>query len=248
LALDGNGEENLSYPAPSLIEFPDGKFGALCLLPSFFTSVVRDEFGITGLVYRELLAGEGAREIYAPVEQALNALESGAIRSEQAADWAADLRRFKPADPILGVIAAYLYDAVGDVENIRRMACYYAMHGEAIPYDIALLAALTARRTEHGFEVDVPAIPARAPKTETERRYSWTYSAMDEITGCVGGLWPWMRQGWTFLDDPTDVSSPLVWSPLIELRAGLMRSRFATLEPNAGRELARLCGLRRVDI
>ena len=171
------GQENLSYPAPSLIEFPDGKFGAICLLPDFFTSVVRDDFGITGLVYRELLAGEGARDINAPVEQALDALETGAIRSEQAADWAADLRRFKHADPVLGVIAAYLYDAVGDVENIRRMASYYAVHGEAVPYDIALLAALTARRTEHGFEVDVPAISARAPRTEMERRHSWTHSA-----------------------------------------------------------------------
>jgi hypothetical protein len=70
---------------------------------------------------------------------------------------------------------------------------------------------------------------------------------MDAIRGLVGGLWPWMRQGWTFLDDPSDTGSPLIIPELVDLRPGLMRSRFATFEADAGLKLAEICGLKRFD-
>jgi hypothetical protein len=45
-------------------------------------------------------------------------------------------------DPLVGVISAYLYDSIGDIDSIRQMAFYYAKAQQAIPYDIALLASL----------------------------------------------------------------------------------------------------------
>jgi len=76
-----------------------------------------------------------------------------------------------------------------------------------------------------------------------EAGQSWTHCHMAAQKGLVAGFWPWMRQGWIFLDDPTDAGSPLVLSGLVGLRAGLMRSRFATLEKDAALTLAHICGL-----
>ena len=48
----------------------------------------------------------------------------------------------------MGVISAYLYDAIGDMKSIRRMASFYAKYSQAIPYDIALLGGLHGQRSE----------------------------------------------------------------------------------------------------
>jgi len=230
----------LGTPAPALVEFSDGRFAAPVVLPGFFVSLARDKYGVTGMLYRNLMA---PREVSAPVEQALADLENGTLRADEATDLAVKLRVWKHADPVLGVISAYLYDSIGDVDSIRRMASFYVQNNQAIPYDIALLGGLTGRRADNGFWVEIPEVKQRKPRTEAEKKESWTYCAMPARKGLVGGLWPWMRQGWVFLDDPTDVGSPIILNGLIDLRSGLMRSRFTTLERDAALELARICGL-----
>jgi len=228
------------WPVPVLIEFGDGRFAASTVLPNLFTSLVRDEYGVTGMLCRDLHA---PRDIVTPTEEALAALDSGSLRADTATDLAVQLRKWKHADPVLGVISAYLYDAIGDIDSIRRMAAFYAQYGEAIPYDVALLGGLTGHRTASGFLVDVPEVQKREPRTNAEAGQSWTHCHMAAQKGLVAGFWPWMRQGWIFLDDPTDAGSPLVLSGLVGLRAGLMRSRFATLEKDAALTLAHICGL-----
>src|ERR1700730_17338308 len=101
------------------------------------------------------------------------------------------------------MISAYLYDASGDSDSIRRMASFYAEYNQAIPYDIALLGGLHGNRTERGFVVEVPEVKERRPRTDAEEQRYWTHCRMEARSGLVGGLWPWMRQGWTFLDDPS---------------------------------------------
>jgi hypothetical protein len=86
----------------------------------------------------------------------------------------------------------------------------------------------------------VPAVPERAARTEAEERHEWTRSATPETAGPVGGLWPWMRQGWMLVDDPADDGSTLVVRPLAELTAHLRPSRFSTFDADGGRQLARL--------
>jgi hypothetical protein len=235
------GSSTLDDPAPALVEFPDKRFAAIVLLPYLFTSVALDDHGVAGLVYQDLLAPPHVGEI---TVEALEALESGSLRGDAATNMATQLRVWKHVDPVLGVISAYLYDAIGDTESILRMASFYAGYGEAIPYDIALLGGLSGFMTERGFLVDVPAVKQRQPRTQMELEKSWTHCATTATQGLVGGLWPWMRQGWAFLDDPSDVESTLILPGLAKLRSGLTRSRFTTFNEEAALKLANFCNLR----
>ena len=244
-AIEGNGYGDEVKSGAILIEFTDGLFASSVMLRSLFSLSVRDRFGIAGTVYRDVYA---PRSKAMPTEQALEALESGTLGADAVSEFATQLREFKHVDPILGVISAYLYDSVGDVDNIRRMASFYVEAGQAIPYDIALLGGLSVRQmSEHGFVVEIPAINGRAPRTAAEHDHDWTYCAVGAKSGVVAGMWPWMRQGWTYLDHPTDVGSRLIRGGLVDLRSGLMRSRFTTFEKEAGLAAAEIIGLRSRD-
>ncbi len=232
----------LRLPAPVLIELASGVFAAATALPDFNVSVVATDRGVAALVYREVYT---APQVARATEDAIGKLERGAIRADEATDLAVELRQGKHADPVRGVISAYLYDSIGDVESIRRMAYYYVQNGQVIPYDIALLAQLEGKRRNDGLlRVTVPAVPSREPRTEQESRADWTCSATEEAAGVVGGFWPWLRQGWAFLDDPAADGSTLVLPGLIEVAAELTPARFTTLYHNGGRHLAGVFNLR----
>lgn len=231
---------NRSYPmllaaVPTLIEFEDGMFGATTALPEFIATVLRDKRGISALIYRPI---DATPDTAATAEFAISKMESGALRADDASDLAVNLRQMKHLDPVLGVISAYLYDSMGDVDNIRRMAFYYLAHNQPIPYDIALLAQLRGEWRDGLLWAHVPSVPKREPRTEAERLTEWTHSATPERTGQVAGLWPWMRQGWTFLDDPADDGSTLVTPGLIELTRHLAPGRFVMFDRGGGRRLA----------
>jgi hypothetical protein len=66
---------------------------------------------------------------------------------------------------------------------------------------------------------------------------SRSLAAFLQSVGEVGGLWPRMRQGWTFLDDPADDGSTLIASGLIELFHFLRPARFASLDYEGGQGL-----------
>ena len=236
-----SGTKRLSYSAPVLIEFADGLFSATTALPMFIGSLLRESRGVSALVYRKI--GEGEQSAMA-TEAALAAMEAGGLRSDAATDMAVDLRQGKHVDPVLGVISAYLYDSIGDVDSIRRMAYYYVQHQQTIPYDIALLAQLQGRRDNRGLWVKVPAVRKRRARTEAEKKHSWTFEGTRAAEGAVGGLWPWMRQGWTYLDDPADDGSTLILPGLIELIDHIQPARFATLDAEGGRRLAQLFDLK----
>ena len=54
-------------------------------------------------------------------------------------------------NPLLGVIAAWLYDAAGDRDSVRRLTMLYAEHRQPVPFDIALLAGVPGRRGRDGL-------------------------------------------------------------------------------------------------
>ena len=230
-------------PAPVLIEFGNRVFAAATTLPDFNASIVATERGVAALVYREIFSPLQAAW---PTEDVISRLERGALRADEATDLAMDLRQGKHADPVLGVISAYLYDSIGDVESIRRMAFYYILHGQVIPYDIALLAQLEAEMDNSGLlRVIVPPVSSREPRTEQERQVDWTHAATGAAAGVVGGFWPWLRQGWAFLDDPAADGSTLVLPGLIELAAELTPARFTTLSSAGAHRLAEIFKLSR---
>jgi hypothetical protein len=229
------GSLRLQEPAAVLIEFDDGSCAALPALPEFIGSLIRDERGVSAAVYRLIHSPDGDDLAATAIAQ----LEQGSLRADDAVDLAARLRMLKHVDPVLGVLSAYLYDAVGDVESIRRIAFYYADRGQPIPYDVALLAQLHGQLASRNLVVTVPAVSRREPRTDVERSYAWTHEATPQTQGIVGGLWPWMRQGWIFLSDPSDSGSTLVLPGLIELTGELLKGRFATMNSVGARALIR---------
>lgn len=178
------------------------------------------------------------------VDAALDALDYGDLSVGMASDLAVALRGSKHVDPVLGVISAYLYDAIGDTDSIRRMAAFYIRNSQPIPFDIVLLADLPAWRTERGFRVEVPAIAARKARTPDEARFSWATSAMPAARGRVAGYWPWMRQGWAYLEDPSGFEPSLILPGLTEVAEHLRPARFATLTNRGATLLSRLLELR----
>lgn len=233
--------DRLLRSAPVLIELEDGTFGAATALPQFITTVLCETRGIAALIYRQI---NTPAEAAAAAEKAVAQLESGTLRADDATDLAAEIRQWKHFDPVLGAISAYLYDSIGDVESIRRMAYFYVKNQQPIPYDIALMGQLHGERRDDGLlSVLVPAVPARKPRTKQEKKHEWTHSATQQVMGEVGGQWPWMRQGWVFLDDPADDDSTLILPGLAELIRNLTNARFATLDAAGGLVLAKIFGL-----
>jgi len=227
---------------PVLIEFEDGLFSATTALPEFIATLLRDERGIMAQIYRPVTY-DGTSRSGTAAELAIARLEGGGIRADEASDLAVGLREMKHFDPVLGVVSAYLYDSIGDWDNIRRMAYYYVDNNQPIPYDIALLAQLKGEWRGDSLWAHVPAVAKRKPRTMAEEDKSWTYDATREAQGPVGGLWPWMKQGWLFLDDPTDAGSILIHSGLSSVLKDLTSSRFTTLTAQGGKALAAIFGL-----
>ncbi|AGP38332.1 hypothetical protein SCE1572_29935 [Sorangium cellulosum So0157-2] len=235
------GERNgfvLTKPVPVLVELADDTYVATTALPDFIGSILCDDCGSSALVYRAVWSDRSASR--ATVE-ALGRMERGGLRASDVLDEAVDLRHKKHVDPVLGAVSAYLYDAIGDLDNIRRMAWAYHDNHQAIPYDVALLAQLEAHVGSDGLlRVDIPAVPAREPRTEKEERFSWTHQATPPARAVVAGFWPLLRQGWAFLDDPA-----LATPELLELTSHLTRARFSTLHREGARRLSTLFGLQR---
>jgi hypothetical protein len=229
-----------ALPEPVLIEFADGMFACVTGVPNFTTHVIRDARGVSGLVYQSTPDPNSTSRL---AETALAAMENGTLRTDARVDFAADLRRQKHRDPMLGVISAYLYDSIGDLGNIRRMANYYIEARQPIPYDIALLAQAPAEMRASGLWVKIPAVPAQKPRTNAEKKLVWTYEELPASEGEVGGFWPWMRQGWTYLEDPLDVESGLIRPGLSELIDQLRPGRFVMLDPVGGERLSKLFDL-----
>jgi hypothetical protein len=158
---------SLDRSVPALIELQNGHFLAITGLPQFIVACVCDGMGAQALVYRELNATMETANL---ASDAICQMESGSLRADTVSALAAQLREFKHVDPTLGVISAYLYDSIGDVENIRRMAGFYVDNGQAIPYDIVLLAQVETQWSDsHSqLEVSIPYVPYRAePLAET---------------------------------------------------------------------------------
>jgi hypothetical protein len=230
----------LSTPAPVLIEFASGNFAAVTALPDFIGSLVVRDRGVAGLIYRETYTDQ---RVATPTERAIGELEKG-LRADAATDLAVELRQEKHADPVRGVISAYLYDSIGDLDSIRRMAYYYVQHDQPIPYDIALLGQLGAERRDDGVLVaQVPAVLAREPRTEAEQEVEWSYTETPEATGEVGGFWPWLRQGWAFLEEPGPGETTVVIRHLTRAARNLQPARFTTLDQPGGRQISQLLQL-----
>ena len=241
----------LARPVPALIEFTNGNFAAVTSLPGFVASLTYRDDGVSALVYRLVHSG---LNFATRTEEALGEIESGQLMIGAKADLAVELRKKKHTDPVLGIISGYLYDSIGDIESIRRLAYYYATFsykGQPIPYDIAMLGQLKGKWRKDGqLSARVPPVKESKPRTRVEQPLKWTYEKTKAATGVVGGVWPWLRQGWAYLDEPSDTEqgSPIVREGLARLKRHLTKGRFTTMDKKGGRKLAELFDLHRTKL
>lgn len=110
----------------------------------------------------------------------LTAFLANKLQPEDVDRLAEQLRAGKHIDPMRGVICAYLYDRIGAHARIAEMAAFYPRFGQAVPFDIALLA--------------------RAPlHWRAGRGWQAVLADHDDAPVSVGGLAPWLSAGWARL-------------------------------------------------
>jgi hypothetical protein len=131
-------------------------------------------------------------------------------------------------EPVGVTLIAYAFARIGAVDEIRRLIGLY--RGQPLSFDAALLARVPIGRDHEGYWADIPAMPARSP------RYNPLAAATPATRVRVAGAFPWLRQGWTLLEDDRRV--PM--QRLAKLAGHLRPSLFTTLTKDAGDELAAL--------
>ena len=221
--------------SPLLVQLADGRWTGAAAMPRLIATFSLGADGVVSLIYRPVGWQAGGDK----TERVIAALRTGALRTEDALDVAAGLRDGKMEDPVLGVLAAYLYDSIGDVDSIRRMAFFYAHFGQAVPFDVAMLARLGAERAPDGTIVaQIPAVRARPPASDAEEQRRGNSVATPARPAPVAGLFPWLRQGWALLEE--EDPSPLFLTGLPDLQSGLARAPFTTLDAEHGQRLKSL--------
>lgn len=222
-----------------LVEFKDGSFAPCVVMSGLTTRLIATEDGVGSVIYEpEYTQYEAIQRSIALTIDTTARLYAGTLASGAAVDLAVDLRMLKHFNPVLGVLSAHLYDAIGDTDSIQRMAYYYAAHHQHVPYDIAYLANLPTERDESGrLIVKVKRLKARKPRTDLEKKHDWTFKGTKAATTRVAGLVPWMRQGWDYLIAPSDAEAMMAHG-LAAFGTALLPSPFTALAPTAGHALA----------
>lgn len=184
-----------------LVEFDDGVFASAVVYENLITLVSRDEKGEINWTCVSEWA-EFRRNLNTSIN-VIKDLQAGSLSADQVDDIAAKLREIKHVNPTLGAIASYLYDYTGDIDSIRRMAYFYCYYRQPMPFDVAFMGLLSTTDTgRDGIVADVPSVPARPQSPANRKLPDWVTRATDEESGQVAGLWPWLRQGWQFMEDP----------------------------------------------
>lgn len=130
--------------------------------------------------------------------EALKGFSEGTLNSDDIRIFTQAMRMAKHVDPMLGIIAAYLYNRIGDIDNIRRMCYYYHWHDQDVPFDIAMLAGvpLDYNSKQHLFTINVPEVreTPEAERTENAPQFTWESTPLVHLN--VAGVTPILRVGW----------------------------------------------------
>ncbi len=162
--------------------------------------------------------------------EALKGLSARTLNAEDTAILAQDMRYLKHADPMYGIVAAYLYNAIGDVANIRRMCYYYKYHQQDVPFDIAMLAQLELKaRGDGGFYVEVPKVAQLPEARRPPNAPDFVWERTPAATVNVAGVSPLLRTGWQHIQTSRHPVHQKCW----ELTAHLTESPISTFQGRA---------------
>lgn len=218
-----------------LVEFEDAVFASAVVYADLTTVISRD---ISGGISWACTSGMALptrrlRSFIATIEN----LQAGNLTADKVDNIAAQLRSDKHANPTLGAISSYLYDYTGDVDSIRRMAYFYIQHNQPIPFDVAFMGLLSFKKIGlHETLVKVPSVKARARSDANDMFPRWVTGATHERMGVVAGLWPWLRQGWVFMDEP-EPQEKAVADEISNIATFLLPSPFTSFSETGGRML-----------
>jgi len=218
-----------------LVEFDDGVFASAVVYENCTTLISRGEKGEINWTSVPKWP-ESRRDLRTSINVIAD-LQAGNISADQVDDIAVKLREAKHINPTLGAIASYLYDYTGDIDSIRRMAYFYCHYYQPMPFDVAFMGLLSTKDVgRNGFVVDVPPVPARPQSPTNDRLPAWVTRATDEMSGQVAGLWPWLRQGWQFMEDPAPQEKAAA-EGLRDVAKFLLPSQFSSFREQGARIL-----------
>jgi hypothetical protein len=211
-------------------EYDSGIFVPLLAYHEMTTIAVRDGQGTNGW----LLASPSDPPRYMRrAFEILERMQSGDLRPSEVDKITDIFRTSKHSNPVIGAVCAYLYDYAGDLDNIRRMAFYYAdWYYQPIPYDIVLMGELQVHTDYPDSRACVPAVE-QSQSPENPDRPDFVRRATRAVNGRVGGFCPWLRQGWDFIDTSTGSENSL-GSNLSDIRQHLLPETFTALGPKGG--------------
>lgn len=225
---------------PALVELRDGAASPVVPYSNLYAVVTRSPSGDIFQIYGQPYQPKRVQ----PALAAIADLAAGRIGPTEIDRLAAGLRAGKHADPILGALCAHLYSAVADVDSIRRMAWFYADHGQPVPFDVALLGDMRVERDgADGLALHIPEVRARST-AERDPLPDYVTDATPAAVAAVGGRCPWFALGWDQVG-LTRPSAAALTNSLRDVAATVPRSGFTLLPAKAARKLAARWGLTR---
>jgi hypothetical protein len=231
---------------PILVELADGSFTPVVPYEGLYAVVNQGATGDVLQAYGQVYGEQHrSREAFKGALEAIADFAAGRIRAERVDELAGRLRYDKHNDPVLGAICAYLYRATADFDSIRRMAYFYALYGQPVPFDIALLGAMKVTREAKGaLRLRVPAVEARKSRDRGPNLPKFVTQATPAQQGWIGGRCPWLGLGWDYVGLPRPEWAVLV-DGLADHAGEVRRSGFTVLPKKVGMALAKSWGLKR---
>lgn len=218
-----------------LVEFDGGVFASAVVYEGLITLISRDENGEINWTCIPRWP-EFTRALNTSIK-VIKDLQAGQLSADQVDGITAKLREAKHIDPTLGAIASYLYDYTGDIDSIRRMAFFYCLYAQPMPFDVAFMGLLSTKDMgRDGVVADVPPIPARPQSLANGSLPDWVTTSTDRRLGQVAGLWPWLRQGWQLMEHPAPQEQAAA-EGLRDVAKFLLPSQFSSFREQGARIL-----------
>ena len=241
IRLDTVSSDSLGW-TDALVTLADGRIVPVCAVNHFVAALHIINADSLSLFHRPLHADEheGKKAI-----DLLAQLQAGLLSPQKIVDAAVKLRHGKHRIITLGCVAAQFYDAVRDVESLRSMAAFYAMHDQPVPLDILLYGGGTLSALDGRLYADIPAVAARQARTEQERQHRFTRDSTPAFQRWpVAGRIPWMRKAWDAVETVRCDASAADWRRQALLaRDFLAPGLFTVVRPEGHEALARLAGI-----
>ncbi|WP_213956928.1 hypothetical protein [Variovorax sp. dw_954] len=218
-----------------LVTLADGRTVSVCVINGFVTAVHIIDAASVNLFHRPL--GEPG---YQGSDHAIDLLaqaHAGLLNRDAIINTAVMLRWEKHRIITLGCIAAQFYDAIRDVDSLRSMAAFYAIHDQPVPLDIILYGGGKISERGGRLYADIPAVAARQPRTHEEGMQRFPNEETPQFLGHpIAGRIPWMRQAWGAVATANCDVSGEVWRKQATLAMDYLAPGMFTVAPPDGRD------------